>query len=170
MSLVDKMIRAAKLDATLYDEVEKDPKATKEALLIVLIGGICNGIGSVGVVGAKGLITGLLFGIIGWLLWSVVIFLIGVKAFKHTSDMGELLRCLGFAYSPNVLSILGIIPGIGLLIRLIASIWVLIAFIVAVRQALDCDTGRAVLISILGFIAFLVVFGFFFSLSAGLKF
>src|ERR1700751_3191670 len=107
MNLVNKMIRAAKLDAQLYEEVEKDTEATKEAFLVVLIGAICNGIGSVGIVGAKGLIIGLISGIIGWLLWSIIIFLIGVKIFKHTSDIGELLRCLGFAYSPSILSILG---------------------------------------------------------------
>jgi hypothetical protein len=161
MNLVNKMIRAAKLDAQLYEEVEKDTVATKEAFLVVLIGAICNGIGSVGILGAKGIITGIISGIVGWLLWSAVIYLIGVKIFKHTSDMGELLRCLGFAYSPNVLSILGLIPGIGLIIRFIASIWVLVAFIVAVRQALDCGTGRAILVSVLGFVAFIIVFVLF---------
>src|SRR3990172_7227260 len=115
MNLVNKMIRAAKLDVQLYEEVEKD---------------------------------------------------IGVTIFKHTSDMGELLRCLGFAYSPNVLSILGIIPGIGIVIRLIASIWTLVAVVIAARQALDCGTGRAILISVLGFIAFGIVFILFLRLSA----
>ena len=154
-SLIDKMIRAAKLDVQLYEEVEKDPNATKQALIIVILGGICSGIGSIGVLGAKGIISGLITGIIGWFLWSLVIFLIGVKIFKHTSDLGELLRCLGFAFSPNVLSILGIIPIIGSLIRLILFVWILATFVVAVRQALDTDTGKAVLISVLGFLVFL---------------
>jgi len=54
MNLVNKMIRAAKLDVQLYEEVEKDIGVTKEAFLVVLIGAICNGIGSVGMVGGKG--------------------------------------------------------------------------------------------------------------------
>ncbi len=163
MNIVNKMIRAAKLDIQLYEEVEKDIGATKEAFLVVLIGAVCNGIGSIEMLGARGIITGIISGIVGWLLWSAVIYLIGVKIFKHTSDMGELLRCLGFAYSPNVLSILGIIPGVGIVIRFIASVWVLVAFIVAARQALDCGTGRAILISVLGFAAFVIVFFVFFS-------
>lgn len=166
MNLADKMIRAAKLDVQLYEEVEKDAEATKEAFLIVLIGAICNGIGSIGVLGAKGIIAGLISAIIGWGLWSVVIFLIGVKVFKHTSDMGELLRCLGFAYSPNVLSILGVIPAIGPIIRFVVFVWVLVAFIIATRQALDCGTGRAILISVLGFISFLLITATFFRLFA----
>jgi hypothetical protein len=166
MNLADKMIRAAKLDIQLYEEVEKDPEATKEAFLVVLIGAVCNGIGSIGVLGAKGIIAGLISAVLGWILWSAVIFLIGVKAFKHTSDMGELLRCLGFAYSPNALSILGVIPVIGAVIRFVIFIWVLVAFIIAVRQALDCGTGRAVLVSVLGFIAFLIITAIFFRLFA----
>ncbi|MCI0454966.1 MAG: YIP1 family protein [Candidatus Dadabacteria bacterium] len=163
MNIVNKMVRAAKLDIQLYEEVEKDIGATKEAFLVVLIGAVCNGIGSIEMLGARGIITGIISGIVGWLLWSAVIYLIGVKIFKHTSDMGELLRCLGFAYSPNVLSIFGIIPGVGIVIRFIASVWVLVAFIVAARQALDCGTGRAILISVLGFAAFVIVFFVFFS-------
>jgi hypothetical protein len=95
-----------------------------------------------------------------------MIFLIGVKVFKHTSDVGELLRCLGFAYSPNALSILGVISVIGSVIRFAVLVWVLLAFIVAVRQALDCGTGRAILISALGFMAFLIITVAFFRLFA----
>jgi hypothetical protein len=156
MNLADKMIRAAKLDVRLYEEVEKNSEATKEAFLVVLIGAICNGIGSIGVLGAKGIIAGLISAIIGWVLWSIVI-LIGAKVFKHTYDMGGLFRCLGFAYSPLALMILGVIPVIGGIIRFVAFIWVLVAFTVAVRQALNCETGRAILISVPGFIVFFVI-------------
>lgn len=166
MNLADKMIRAAKLDVQFYEEVEKDAEATKEAFLVVLIGATCNGIGGIGLLGAKGIIAGLVSAVIGWVIWSIIIFLIGVKVFKHTSDVGELLRCLGFAYSPNALSILGVIPVIGSVIRFAVLVWVLLAFIVAVRQALDCGTGRAVLISALGFMAFLIITVAFFRLFA----
>ena len=157
MRLFNRMVRAAKLEPELYEEVERDVEATKEALLVVLIVGICSAIGNIGILGTKGIITGLIAGILGWALWSFVIFLIGVKGFKHTSDMGELLRCLGFAYSPLVLNILGIIPVLGPIVLIVASIWALIAFVVATRQALDCGTGRAILVAVLGFIVYWVV-------------
>lgn len=157
MRLFNRMVRAAKLEPELYEEVERDVEATKEALLVVLIVGICSAIGNIGILGTKGIITGLIAGILGWVLWSFVIFLIGVKGFKHTSDMGELLRCLGFAYSPLVLNILGIIPVLGPIVLIVASIWALIAFVVATRQALDCGTGRAILVAVLGFIVYWVV-------------
>ncbi|MGQ0792680.1 MAG: YIP1 family protein [Deltaproteobacteria bacterium] len=167
MSLIDKMIRAAKLDVSLYEEVERDESATKQALMVVVLGSICSGIGSIGALGTKGLVTGVVSGIVGWVLWSLIIFLIGVKALKHTSDMGELLRCLGFAFAPNILSIVGIVPVIGGLARFAVSIWVLVAFIVAVRQALDCETGRAILVSVIGFIIFMVISFLFLAPMAG---
>ena len=36
MNLIEKMIRAAKLESEFYEEVEKDEEATREALLVVL--------------------------------------------------------------------------------------------------------------------------------------
>jgi len=160
MELINKMIRAAKLDVTLYEEVEKDPGATTQAFLVVLIVAICGGIGAIGALGAKGIIMGIIGGIVGWVIWSALIFIVGVKIFKHTSDMGELLRCLGFAYSPGVLNILGFIPIVGFIVRIITFIWVLVTFVIAVRQALDVETGRAVLVSIIGF-AFYVIISLF---------
>ncbi len=156
MSLIDKMTRVLKLESEIFEEVEKDTSATREAFLIVLIAGISNGIGGLGHLGFRGLVIGLIAGIVGWLLWSGVIYLIGVKGFRYTSDMGELLRCLGFAYSPGIFNFVGIIPGIGPPLRFLVMVWVLVAFVIAVRQALDVDTRRAVVVSFLGFLVFFV--------------
>ena len=159
MELINKMIRAAKFDVALYEEVEKDPGATTQAFLVVLIVAICGGIGAIGFLGAKGILMGIVGGIVGWVIWSALIFIVGVKIFKHTSDMGELLRCLGFAYSPGALNILRFIPVVGFIVPYITSIWLLVTFVIAVRQALDVETGRAILVSIIGF-AFYVVISF----------
>ncbi|MFQ6051262.1 MAG: YIP1 family protein [Candidatus Hydrothermarchaeota archaeon] len=156
-TLVDKMIRAARLDISLYEEVEKDPNATKEAFLVVVIASVCGGIGSITAGGIAGLILGIIMSVIGWAMWAGIIYLIGVVILKHTSDMGELLRCLGFADSPGVLNIFGIIPFLGGLIRFVVSIWLLVAFVIAVRQALDVDTVRAIVISIIGFFVYLIL-------------
>jgi len=155
MNLIEKMIRAAKLDVQLYEEVEKDPDATREAFLVVIIVGICSGIGTIGVEGA-GLIRGLISDVIGWLLWSGIIFLTAILLNRRL-EIGELVRCLGFAYSPHALNLLGVIPIIGFLIFIAAFLWGLAAFVVAVKQALDCETGRAILIVILSSIPYLII-------------
>src|SRR5438105_15784923 len=75
-----------------------------------------------------------------------------------TATYGELLRTLGFAESPGVLFILGIIPGLGGIIRALAGIWVLITSFIAIRQALDIDNGKTVITIVLGVVALIVVY------------
>ncbi len=71
------------------------------------------------------------------------------------SDMGELLRTIGFSASPGVLLILLAVPVVGALIGLAVGIWMVIAMVIAVRQALDYrSTWRAVGVCVLGFIAY----------------
>lgn len=157
MHLIRRMIGASKLDINVYDEVETNPDATKDAFLAVLIVAIGNGIGMISISGLTGILTGLIFSILAWVLWSLIIYVIGVKGFGHSSDLGELLRCLGFAYSPGVLNIFIILPFIGDFVPYITSIWVFVTFVVAIRQALDCETPRAILISVLGFLAYIII-------------
>ena len=88
---------------------------------------------------------------------SAVTFFIGTRVFKGTADWGELLRTIGFAQSAGVLYILGIIPILGWLVRGVVAIWLLVATIIAIRQALDFDTGKAVLTALIGFVAYLIV-------------
>lgn len=157
MDLARRMIGASRLDISVYDEVESNPDATKEAFLAVLLVAVSNGIGMVGISGALGIITGVVSSIIAWVLWSVIIYFIGVRGFGHTSDLGELLRCLGFAYSPGILNIFMLLPFVGFLVPYVTSIWLFLTFIVAIRQALDCETSRAILVSVLGFLAYLII-------------
>jgi len=169
MSLIDRMIRAAKLDVSLYEEVEVDPAATNQALLVVVVASVCSGIGS----GVRSLLVGLgpvtftirlvggvVFALVGWLIWSFITYFIGTKLFKGPqtkATYGELLRCIGFSDSPGVLAILGFIPLLGGLISLAVGIWTLIAMVIAVRQALDFTTGRAILTCIVGWLVMIAI-------------
>ena len=153
-SLVNRMIGAASLDVATYEEVEHDHTATGQAAVVVAIVAVCSAIG-----GAKGgNIVGLLIGqLIGWLVWAGITYLIGEKLFGGTASWGELLRTLGFAQSPGVLYLLGIIPLFGGMVRLVVGIWILVAGIIAIRQALDFTTGKAVLTAIVGWLAIAAV-------------
>lgn len=151
-TLVERAIGAARLDISTYEEVEADRSATGQAAVVVAVAAICSAIGSIGD-GTTGMVGGLIAAIIGWLVWSGVTYLIGTMFFGGTADWGELLRTIGFAQAPGVFYILGIIPILGGLVRLAVLIWVLVAGIVAIRQALDVSTGKAVLTAIVGWLA-----------------
>lgn len=154
-TLVQRAIGAARLDIPTYEEVEADRDATGQAAIVVAVAAVCSAIGSIGD-GTSGMIGGLIAALIGWLVWSGVTYLIGTMFFGGTADWGELLRTIGFAQAPGVFYILGIIPVLGVLVKLAVAIWVLVAGIVAIRQALDVSTGKAVLTAIVGWLALLI--------------
>lgn len=160
-SMTDRMMGAAMLDNATYEEVEHDSSATTQAAIVVGIVAICAAIGSAGE-GGIGAITALISALVGWLVWSGVTYVIGDKVFGGTATWGELLRTLGFAQSPGVLYILGVIPILGALASVAAWIWILVAGIIAIRQALDFSTGKAILTALLGmaaYVAVAIVFG-----------
>ena len=177
--LVSRMWRAVKLQSSLYEEVEADKKATGQAMLAVMTVSVATGIGFgigafwVGGAGAalKGLLIGAGSALVGWLLWALFVYLIGVSILKgkHTeSSWGEVLRTMGFANWPGFFRILAFIPVIGASVAFVASIWALIAAVVAVRAALDFSTSRAVVTALLGWLAYTALVFVLSALFAGL--
>jgi hypothetical protein len=151
-SWIRRMKGAALLDVNVYEEVEADPTATTQAAGVVAIVALAQGIGSAGE-GGGAIIGGIIAAVVGWLLWAGITYLIGDKLLGGTATWGELLRTIGFAQAPGVLYILGIIPLLGGIVRLAVALWVLVAGIIAIRQALDFSTGKAVLTAVLGWMA-----------------
>ena len=83
--------------------------------------------------------------------------LVGEQAQTRT-DMGELLRVIGFSYAPHFFSIFGVLPGVGVLIRLAVNLWLLATTVVAVRQALDYrSTFRAFRVVVVGWLIFVAI-------------
>jgi hypothetical protein len=164
-SIPDRMMRAAKLDSQVYEEVEHDLSATNQALTVVVVVAVASGIGHAlgqvlgGQPGAAlgGFIAGLVTAVLGWAIWAGLAYFIGTKLFGGVATYGELLRTIGFANSPGVLNILNFIPFLGGLISLLVGLWILMTTIVAMRQALDFDTGKALLTAIVGFFAYIIL-------------
>jgi hypothetical protein len=159
--IVNRMVRAAKLEVPLYEEVEADVTATNQALLVVVLVAVASGIGSA--IGADPgalvgrLVGGILQSLIGWAVWSFVVYFVGTRFFGGTATYGELLRTLGFAESPSVLLIFGFIPIVGGIIALAAGIWTLVASFIGIRQALDIDNAKTVFTILLGLVALIIV-------------
>lgn len=171
-SFTERLMGAARLDVNTYEEVEADTTATGQALIVVVLSSLAAGIGSIGDVGVVGILGITVSALIGWFIWAGLTYLIGTKMLPEPqteSDMGELLRTIGFASSPGLLRVLGILPLLGGLVSLVASIWMLVAMVVAVRQALDYkSTGRAVAVCLIGFVVYMVaIFGMMAVFGAG---
>lgn len=157
----DRIIRAAKLDVHLYEEVEADKEALGQAMGVVVLSSIAAGIGSIGRGGLGGILLGTIAALIGWYIWAYLTYFIGTRflpASQTKADLGELLRTIGFSSSPGLIRALGIIPGLAGIVFLVASIWMLVAMVIAVRQALDYEsTLRAVGVCVTGWIIQLLI-------------
>jgi hypothetical protein len=95
--------------------------------------------------------------ILSWLVWSALTYFVGTKLFKGTADMGEMLRVIGFAQAPRLLSVFGFIPCIGALFSFAGWVWALAASFIGIREGLDLDNGKTLLTIIVSFIGALAV-------------
>jgi hypothetical protein len=156
MTFFSRIAGAALLNAATYEEIEADRTATMQAMAVVALSSIAAGIGAVGVTGVRltalGGISVLAF--VVWAVWAMLTLQIGTRIFPTPgteADMGQLLRTIGFATAPGILRVAGVIPGTTTVVFVLTAVWMLMAMIVAIRQALDyTSTARAFAVCALG--------------------
>ncbi len=162
-SFGDRIFRAARLDVTLYEEVEADKSAMGQAMGVVILSSLAAGIGSFGNGGFGGIFLVTATALAGWYAWAWLTYIIGTKLLPEQqtqSDPGELLRTIGFSSAPGLIRIVAVIPGLERTIFLVASIWMLVAMVIAVRQALDYrSTVRAVGVCLIGWAIQIFIIG-----------
>jgi hypothetical protein len=155
-SFTERMIGAATLNIATYEEVEHDRTATGQAAGVVALVAVASVVGAMGR-GTGGMVGALVGALAGWAVWSAVTYFVGTRMFGGTADWGEMARTIGFAQTPGLLAIFGFIPILGGLIGFVAAVWMLACVIVAIRQALDFTTGRAIGTAVLGFIVLVAI-------------
>ena len=143
----------------LYEEVEADASATRQAMAVVVLASVSAGIGIGLPDGIRGLVAGSFAALIGWLIWAGLAHLIGTRILptpQTESTLGQVLRTTGFAAAPGFFRVFSLIPVLGLLIDFAVLVWMLVAFVVAVRQALDyTSTWRAVAVCLTGWLFYI---------------
>jgi hypothetical protein len=149
-TFVGRFLRAIRLEAAVYEEVEADRRATPQALLVVALSSVAGGIGLAGISGydARGLVIGTLAALVGWLAWATLIYLVGARFLPEAQTRA----------APGVVRVVGLVPGFAWPVYVLSSIWTLAAMVVAVRQALDfTTTRRAIAVCAAGWVLVLVV-------------
>ena len=145
---VNRIIRACKLDVSLYEEVEADKTGTLQAAIVVVLSIVALGVGTFFTYGSFNVLIPILAALAGWFVTSLLIYFVGAKLFPEEntqSNLGELLRTIGFSYSPGLIRVFGFNQDLLVFTFYGSGIWSLIAMVIAVRQALDYkSTWRAV--------------------------
>src|SRR5262245_45729919 len=149
------------LDVKTFEEIEADTTANVQAFVVVVSASIAAGLGAGVRLGVIGLLRETLGALIGWVMWAAVTWVIGSKLLPEPqtrTNMGELLRVIGFAYAPNLFGFFVFVPILGIIVGTLVAFWLLAATIVAVRQALDyASTLRATAVVLIGWLIFVVI-------------
>ncbi len=149
------------MDPRTFEEIEADTTANGQALVVVIVASVAAGVGASIQLGVIGLLRETMGALIGWVMWAGVTWVIGSKLLPEPqtrTDMGELLRVIGYAYAPQLFAFFAFIPFIGVAISTIVAFWVLAATILAVRQALDYEnTWRAAAVVLIGWLIFVLI-------------
>jgi hypothetical protein len=164
-TLFNRVIRAAMLDVEFFKQAETDTSLNQEALMVVILVSLIGSIGSfIGglISGSFGsavlaLIVALVVGVVNYYIWAYVTYFVGTQLFDADVDAGEMLRVLGYASGPRVLSILSFIPCVGWLVSLVGGIWALVAGFIGSREALDLDTTKTLITVAIGWVIVTVI-------------
>ena len=167
--MIQRMLGAALLNPKAFEAVEADQSATKQALIIVVLASIATSIGSPSTtIGIATTISGIFLAVIGWAVWAWITYFVGTKLLRTEAteaNWGQLARTLGFAQSPGLFKVLGVLPVIGPYIFITVVFWQLAAHIIAIRQALDyTSTLRAIFVALIGFIPYVMLMSILYSL------
>lgn len=153
MTFHQRAIGVARLEVPVFEEIEADRTATGQALLIVVLSSMAAGIGLTADLYDTPVLHRVLLALLLWVFWATATYVVGVYLMPEPetqTNVGELLRTIGFAASPGILRIFGMVPGIGGTIYGISTVWMLVAMVVAIRQALDYkSTGRAIVVCVI---------------------
>ncbi len=171
MTFFYRLMGAAMLDAGTFEQVEADRGATWQAILVVVLSSLAAGVGVRLQMqsGALGFVRMSTIALVTWIAWAVLTVQIGTRVLPERqteSDTGEMMRTIGFAATPGLLQVFGVIRGVAAPVFAITIVWMFAAMVAAVKHALDYrSTGRALAVCGLG--ALIVIL---FALGLGIVF
>ena len=151
-----------KFDARTYHEIKMDEGATGQAALVVLIVAFGTGLGlgvalfdeySLNMIGTIG------WTFVGWLLMSIVLYIIGAKLMGSEATLPQVLRLIGFGFIPQLLGVLSIIPFCGFVFSIVALTWSAITLFVASKVALGFETGKTLIAFLISLFLYLIGIG-----------
>jgi len=152
---------AMRLNETIFVEIQRTPGGIGVALLIVLLAGFSESLGQsivlfINRVPPWRFILALLITainhVLGYLLWTVIIWLVGTYAFTRSEPLVVLASAVGLAYAPQLLAFFELTPFLGNSFSVILSLWSMMAIVIAVRAGLGLETWQALVVSGVGWL------------------
>jgi hypothetical protein len=171
--MIARIIRIFRLDFTVFREIAEDKGALTQAAVVVIVASLLSAIGSAGSAAtghavSSFFISFILGVLVSWIVWAVLTYFVGTVLFQGKTDIPEMMRVLGFASAPRALGIFNLIICIGWIPALVGGILALIAAVLAIREAMEFETTKAILTALIAWvvsIAISIVFGLVFGVG-----
>lgn len=160
-SLWQTIQEAMRLNETIFVEIQRTPGGIGVALLVVLLAGFSESLGQsivlfINRVPPWRFILALLITainhVLGYLLWTVIIWLVGTYAFDRSEPLIVMASAVGLAYAPQLLAFFELTPFLGNSFSVILSLWSMMAIVIAVRAGLGLETWQAIVVSGVGWL------------------
>ena len=158
MTVAQRVTGVLTLRPSVFEDIEADKHANAQAFAVVVLASLAAGLGGGLAGGALGMVRETVGAVVGWVMWAAVTYILGARLMPERSthtDMGELLRVIGYSYAPSFFPHFAGLPFIGYGIRVAVDFWLLATTVLAVRQALDyTSTVPALPVVLIGWLIF----------------
>ena len=141
---LDIVFKSIKLDKTLYsDNKYFGEAAIYFAGLIMILDGVAGAIAANSIIKTSIGISGIT-AIFTWLVWALLIFVIGVKLFpdKETKvPFKKILIGVGYAHSAGLIRFFAVTPELVLSIIFLTQFWIFASLIISTKQILNLKSN-----------------------------
>jgi len=160
-SLWQNIQQAMRLDQTIFADIQRIPGGLGIAFVIVSLAGLSEALGQsvilfINRLPPKRFMLALLITaashVVGYLLWTVTVWLVGVYVFGQSISLTAIACVVGLAYAPQLLAFFELTPFLGNPFSILLTLWSMVAIVMAVRAGLNLELWQALLASGLGWI------------------
>ena len=138
------IVRSLKLDKSLYKESKYFGEAGLYfAGLIMILDGVAGAVAANTIIKTAIGISGLT-AILTWFVWSILIYVIGVKIFpdKETKvPFKKLLIATGYAHAPGLIRFFALTPELMIPIIFLTQFWIFAGLIISTKQILNLKSN-----------------------------
>jgi hypothetical protein len=138
------IVRSIKLDKTLYrDNKNFSEAAIYFAGLIMILDGLAGAVAANTIIKTAIAMSGLT-AILTWIVWSLFIYVVGVKLFpdKETKiPFKKILIGVGYAHAPGILRFFAVTPDLMMPIVFLTQFWIFAGLIISTKQILNLKSN-----------------------------
>lgn len=164
------LLRLARLDLTVFDDVKDDVSATVPTLTVVVVASFLSGLGSwlwwtfedfphAGEVFVKSFLVGSILQVAVWFLWVYIAAMVLSRGLRVPADLNRMTRTMALAFAPMAIAVLMLISFFTVAFGVIAVASTVALTYVAIQAATDAEPQQVMLANVVGFVIFAVVLG-----------